>query len=104
MNVKITKSFITKSESWSHENEWRIIAGDNVERIECDLVCGIIIDESNISTNSAFKLIKLCLDKGWYVKVRVLDKDELRFKYINYFETNWYRKDKHKIKRDDYFK
>lgn len=66
----ILSQTVTKDETWDRENEWRIVIGDIEPKVFIDIVSGIIIDRRSIEEPNAKKLIDLCVERGWNIKVR----------------------------------
>jgi hypothetical protein len=70
LTSSIVSQIITKDITWEHENEWRIVLGNIEPRVFIDIVSGIIIDRRSLNDANAKKLIDLCLQRGWTIKVR----------------------------------
>ena len=83
VNKHILKSFITKSLSWEHEKEWRLLSMDKEQVLYADLIYGFIIDEDELENEKAKMLIKLANDKNYVVKVRHLNKRTNTFEIKN---------------------
>ena len=65
---------LIKTKDWDDEKEWRIMVCyllDN--KLYADLVSGIIIDKRVLETTNAQKLIALAEERGWSVRVRMLN-------------------------------
>ena len=84
INYLVTKSLITKRRSWEHEKEWRIVSDDQ-DRIDVDLVSGIIIDEKAFDDENiekTKKLLKIAEENQIQISVRVFDRIVCDYKYI----------------------
>ena len=66
----ILNQIVSKDITWEHEYEWRIVLGDIEPKVFVDIVSGIIIDRRSLNEPNAKKLIDLCLQRGWDIKVR----------------------------------
>lgn len=84
LNKRILKSFITKSVSWKHEKEWRLLSENENEKIYVDLISGIVIDEDVVKSKRAKILINLAKSKSWSIKIRTLNQKTNSFEIINY--------------------
>ena len=75
---------ITKSKSWEAEIEWRIFLCnlDNDNKLFADIVSAIIIDERVVKTENAQKLIDLCKQKGWSIKIRKKNSVGTKHEYV----------------------
>ena len=75
---------ITKSKSWEAEKEWRIFLCnlDNDNKLFADIVSAIIIDERVVKTENAQKLIDLCKQKGWSIKIRKKNSVGTKHEYV----------------------
>ena len=99
LNVQFNKQLITKSKSWEHEREWRIVLPDGVDKIYANIISSIIFDESIIEDDKVIQMIAYCLDNDIDLKVRTLDEEKLNFNYINYKDTIFWKRNKKKIKK-----
>jgi len=61
---------ISKDKCWEHEREWRIVLESKDCKAPIDIVSAIIIDERSLEKTNAKELIRLCLKRGWPVKIR----------------------------------
>lgn len=78
LNANLLLSMITKTTDYAYEKEWRIfhIVLDSLNdgfAVKADIVSGIIFDEHAIESQNGKKLLELCKQKGWAVKVRRLN-------------------------------
>ena len=89
--LKILKDTITKSKDYLIEQEWRIyhinLKGyDNGARLYADLVSGIIFDKKALYTKNGKKILALCKERKWEIKVRILNYVGTHYNYISYEE------------------
>ena len=82
----IIKQVTSKNKSWEHENEWRIVLGNIDSRLYADIVSGVIIDRRALNKTNAKKLIRLCQQKGWSIKVRYRSFFDGNHSFIDYDE------------------
>ena len=80
---------ITKSSDYSYEKEWRtfhfnLSPTDDGFAIKADIVSGIIFDEHAIESQNGKKLLELCKQKGWDIKVRKLNCTSTKYDFIDY--------------------
>jgi hypothetical protein len=87
---RLTKSLIeqivSKDITWEHENEWRIVLGNIQPKVQVDLMSGIVIDCRALNKTNGKKLIKLCKQKGWKIKVRCRSFFDGKHYFIDYNE------------------
>ena len=86
----ILDQIVSKDITWEHENEWRIVLGNIEPKVFVDIVSGIIIDRRSLNEPNAKKLIYLCLQRGWDIKVRdrsFLDGRHYFADYNDYIKT-----------------
>lgn len=89
LNVQFLKNTITKTTDYAYEKEWRLFhfnLNDNEDGalIKADIVSAIIIDENSLDTDNGQKIVGLCRQKGWDVKVRKLNAVSTGYIYENY--------------------
>lgn len=89
LNMQFLKNTITKTSDYSYEKEWRLFHFDlnneaDGESIKADIVSAIVIDENALDTDHGKKIIDLCRQKGWSVKVRKLNAVSTGYIYDNY--------------------
>ena len=70
LTSSIVSQTVTKDITWEHENEWRIVLGNIEPKVFIDIVSGVIIDRRSLNDTNAKKLIDLCIQRGWNIKVR----------------------------------
>lgn len=89
LNIQFLKNTITKTSDYAYEKEWRLfhfnlIEGADGAPIKADIVSTIVIDENALDTDYGKKIIDLCRQKGWGVKVRKLNAVSTGYIYDNY--------------------
>ena len=82
----ILSQTVTKDITWEHENEWRIVLGNIDPKVFIDIVSGIIIDRRSLEEPNAKKLINLCVEKGWNIKVRCRSFFDGKHYFADYYE------------------
>ena len=82
----ILSQTVTKDETWDRENEWRVVIGDIEPKVFIDIVSGIIIDRRSLDEPNAKKLINLCVEKGWNIKVRCRSFFDGKHYFADYYE------------------
>ena len=80
----VMKQALRKEICWEHEREWRITLGNTPDMVPIDIVSGIIIDERSIHSANAQRLIRLCADRKWGVKVRRCNVFQTAHSYEDY--------------------
>ena len=85
-NKDALNKMITKTKEWEHEKEWRIFLYnlDENNKIYADIVSGIIIDERALGFDNAKKLIDLCKQHNWSIKIRRRCKNGTKHVYEEY--------------------
>lgn len=75
---------ITKSRIWEAEKEWRIFLCnlDSDNKLFADIVSAIIIDERVMETENSQKLIDLCKQKRWSIKIRKRNSIGTKHEYV----------------------
>lgn len=80
----------SKAKCWEHEREWRFVLGGCDSKIYANIVSGIIIDERALSNTNAKKLISLCEQNKWELKIRlrsIIDGTHLYMPYGKYLQN-----------------
>ena len=77
---------ISKDITWEHEREWRVVLENIESKVFIDIVSGIIIDRRSLNKTNAKKLIRLCKQKGWSIKVRCSSPFDNTHFFIDYYE------------------
>ena len=91
ISYDMMQKLITKKAFWSYEKEWRILLYNIENKLNADLVRGIIIDDRAIKTENGKKLLELCDQRGWTVTVRTPNVIHTKHEYISYDE--WIKRD-----------
>ena len=86
LTSSIVSQIITKDITWEHENEWRIVLGNIDPKVFIDIVSGIIIDRRSLNDTNAKKLIDLCMQRGWNIKVRDRSFFDGKHYFVDYYE------------------
>lgn len=82
---EILLQLITKGDNWDKEKEWRILLEDFTQnKLSVDIVSGIIIDQKALKNVNAKKLIELCEQKHWPIKIRRPNITRTGHEYIDY--------------------
>ena len=66
----ILKRLLTKKIGWQHEKEWRVFLTDTDHKLYADIVSEIIIDERAVNSKNGKKLVALCRERGWGIRIR----------------------------------
>lgn len=82
LSFKLSQALYTKSKSWSHEKEWRLLKNKQQHKIYADLVAGLIIDEDISDSENAKRLIELAIRRHWFVKIRQLNNETMKYEYV----------------------
>ena len=82
----IIKQVISKDKSWDKEHEWRIVLGDIDSKLYANIVSGVIIDRRALNKTNTKKLIRLCRQNGWSIKVRYRSFFDGEHSFIDYDE------------------
>jgi hypothetical protein len=69
-NYHTMVSLITKLPDWKHEKEWRLFLCDVENKLQVDLVSGLILDERILGHPNTCSLISLAKERGWRLTVR----------------------------------
>lgn len=78
--------FLRKEKCWEYENEWRIVLSEVDSQVPIDIVSGVIIDERSMDTENAKRLIQLCRQRNWSVKIRKCNVFQTAHSYEDYIE------------------
>lgn len=89
LNAKLLLSMITKSSDYAYEKEWRtfhfnLSSTDDGFAIKADIVSGIIFDEHALESSNGKKLLELCRQRGWNIKVRKINATSTKYDFIDY--------------------
>ena len=82
----IIDQIVSKDITWEHEREWRIVLGNIESKVPIDMVSGVIIDRRSMNKTNAKKLIRLCKQKGWSIKVRCSSPFDNTHFFVDYDE------------------
>lgn len=84
LNYQINQQLITKDKSWKQEDEWRLFASGDYEKIPVDIVTAIIIDEEIINCTIIKKVLDMARKREWNIIVRKLNKSKSKYLYEKY--------------------
>lgn len=83
---EIIEQLLTKDESWSTEDEWRVVMNDENnytgKRLYTDIVSGVYLDFSVMEDKKAKRIIELAKANGWEIHVRWFSGYEEDYRYI----------------------
>ena len=86
LSASVVDQVLSKRKCWEHEREWRIAVSECDSQIYVNIVSGIIIDERSLSKSNAIKLISLCKQNNWEIKVRLRSSLDGNHWYLPYDE------------------
>ena len=84
--IGVFDQITSKNITWEHEREWRIVLVKIPPKVFIDIVSGVIIDHRSLNKSNTKKLIRLCRQKGWSIKVRCRSFLDGQHSFIDYHE------------------